>query len=80
MRKRSATCHGAVVVDDRFDDAAQELPFAYAAALRLARSGASDEVIAQALGIAPAGVSAALALARAKLAAIEAGHEEREPR
>lgn len=64
--------------DDRFHDPAEELPFAYAAALRLSRNGASDEVIAQALGIAPAGVPAALALARAKLAAIEAGHEGRE--
>ncbi|MBV9604686.1 MAG: hypothetical protein JO027_06255 [Solirubrobacterales bacterium] len=62
--------------EDHFEDAAQELPFAYAVALRLARSGAADEVIAQALGIEPAGVPAALALARAKLAAVEAGHEE----
>ncbi|MBV9423771.1 MAG: hypothetical protein JOZ98_12725 [Solirubrobacterales bacterium] len=64
--------------DDCFHDAAEELPFPYGAALRLERSGASDEVIAQALGIAPAGVPAALALARAKLAAIEAAHENPE--
>lgn len=65
------------MAEDRFEDAAQELPYAYAVALRLSRSGVGHEVIAQALGIEPAGVPAALALAQAKLAAIEAGSKER---
>jgi hypothetical protein len=67
-----------VVCEDLSDEAARELPFAYAAALRLARGGAGDEVIARALGIAPAGVPAALALARAKLAALERNREQPE--
>jgi len=67
-----------VVSEDHFDDAARELPVAYAVALRLARGEASEEVIAQALGIAPAGVPAALALAQAKLAALQAALENRE--
>jgi hypothetical protein len=67
-----------VVCDDRFDEAAGELPFAYAAALRLARGGAGEDVIARALGIAPAGVPAALTLAKAKLAELQGGREQPE--
>jgi hypothetical protein len=67
-----------VVCEDRFDEAARELPFSYAAALRLARAGAGEDVIAQALGIAPAGVPAALALANAKLAALQRSREHHE--
>jgi hypothetical protein len=67
-----------LVCEDRSDQLAQELPFPYAAALRLAAGGASEEVIAQALGIAPAGVPAALALARAKLLALQSSREEQE--
>ncbi len=54
-------------------DHLDELPFPYAAALRLARAGASEEMIATALAIEPKGVPTLMQLAQAKLAAIAAG-------
>jgi hypothetical protein len=51
-------------------DHLDELPFPYAAALRLAHAGASKEMIATALAIEPEGVSALIQLAHAKLDAI----------
>jgi hypothetical protein len=51
-------------------DHLDELPFPYAAALRLAHAGAGDELIAAALAIEPQGVSAVMQLAHAKLDAI----------
>jgi hypothetical protein len=51
-------------------DHLDELPFPYAAALRLAHAGAGDELIAAALAIEPQGVSTVVQLAHAKLDAI----------
>jgi hypothetical protein len=60
-------------VTDDTPDHLDELPFPYAAALRLAQAGASEEMIATALAIEPQGVPALMQLAHAKLDAIAAG-------
>jgi hypothetical protein len=70
MRAATAVCDAPVVPDDTADDLLHELPFPYAAALRLARAGASEEIIAEALAIEPQGVPAMMRLAHAKLEAI----------
>lgn len=51
--------------------ALERLPTAYAVALRLRDAGASDETIAEALGVDVLSLPVLLELAEAKLAAIE---------
>jgi hypothetical protein len=64
---------------DDMPDHLDELPFTYAAALRLAHAGASQEMIATALAIEPEGVPALMQLAHAKLDAIAAGTSAKPP-
>jgi DNA-directed RNA polymerase specialized sigma24 family protein len=68
-----------VVPGDAADELLHELPFPYAAALRLARAGVSQEIIAKALAIEPEGVPAVMRLARAKLETITAQQARNRP-
>jgi hypothetical protein len=69
---RRRLCDAAEVTED-MPDLLEALPFPYAAALRLAHAGASDQMIATALAIEPEGVPAVTQLAHAQLDAIAAG-------